>query len=62
MPIYITRDHLDIKLCRSQNWLRTLLLGLIYIVNQQIEDFNNKDRDLKIKIYHLALKTMLERM
>ena len=46
---------------RSQNRLDTLLLGSIPIVHERLEDSNNKDRDLKAKIYYLALKTILER-
>ena len=60
-PIYITRDNLDAKMGLSQNRLSILLLGFILIVYKQLENSNNKDRDLKTKIYHLALKTMLER-
>ena len=61
-PVYITIGNLDAKTRRSQNRPATLLLGSIPIVHERAEDSNNKDRDLKAKIYHLALKTMLERM
>ena len=54
-------DNLDAKTHRSQNRPETLLLGSIPIVLKRAEDSNNKDRDLKAKTYHLALRTMLER-
>ena len=37
------------------------LLGSISIIHERLEDANNKDKDLKAKIYHMALKTMLQR-
>ena len=58
--VYITISNLDAKLYRSQNQPNTLLLGFILIVYEWLEDLNNKNRDLKAKIYYLALKTMLE--
>ena len=61
-PVYVTIGNLDTKTCRSQNRPGTLLLGSIPIVHERTEDSNNKDRDLKAKTYHLALRTMLERM
>ena len=61
-PVYVTIGNLDAKTCRSQNRPATLLLGSIPNVHERAKDSNNKDRDLKAKIYHLALKTMLERM
>ncbi len=60
--VYITIGNLDAKTNWSQNRPETLLLGLIPIVYKQAENSNNKDRDLKSKTYHLALRTMLERM
>ena len=60
-PVYVTIGNLDAKMRQSQNRLGTLLLGFIPIVHEQSKDLNNKDRDLKAKIYHLALKIMLER-
>ena len=60
-PVYVTIGNLDAKTRRSQNRPGTLLLGSIPIVHEQLEDSNNKNGDLKAKIYHLALKTMLER-
>ncbi len=61
-PVYVTIGNLDAKTCQSQNWLGTLLLGLIPIIYERAEDSNNKDRDLKSKTYHLTLKTILECM
>ena len=61
-PVYVTIGNLDAKTRRSQNRPGTLLLGSIPIVHERAEDSNNKDRDLKAKTYHLALKTMLERI
>ena len=37
-----------------------LFLGSIPFVHKRLEDANNKDKDLKAKIYHMALKTMLQ--
>ena len=58
-PVYITISNLDSKTRRSQTRPGTLLLGSIPIVHKRSEDGNNKDQDLKAKIYHLALTTML---
>ena len=60
-PVYITISNLDSKTRRSQIRPDTLLLGSIPIVHKRSEDGNNKDQDLKAKIYHLALTTMLQR-
>ena len=61
-PVYITIGNLDAKICWSQNWLDTLLLGSIPIVDEQAEDSNNKNRDLKAKIDYWALETILKRL
>ena len=61
-PVYVIIRNLNIKMRSSQNWLATLLLHSIPIVYEQAEDSKNKDRDLKTKTYHLALKTILECM
>ena len=37
-----------------------LFLGSIPIIHEQLEDANNKNKDLKAKIYHIVLKTMLQ--
>ena len=58
-PVYITIGNLDSKIWRSQIRPGTLLLGSIPIVHERSEDGNNKDQDLKAKIYHLTLTTML---
>ncbi len=61
-PVYITIGNLDAKTHWSQNWPRTLLLGSLPIVHERAEDSNNKNRDLRSKTYHLALRTMLKRI
>ena len=58
-PVYITIVNLDSKTWRSQICLGTLFLGSISIVYENSKDKNNKNQDLKDKIYHLALTTML---
>ena len=55
-------NNLDAKTYRSQNWPSTLLLGSIPIVYEQAKDSNNKDKNLKAKIYYLALETMLKHL
>ncbi len=59
-PVYITIGNLDAKTRRSLKRPRTLLLGSILIIYERSKDANNKDKDLKAKIYHMALKTMLQ--
>ena len=59
--VYITINNLDLKIWRSQTCPGTPFLGSILIVHERLEDGNNKDQDLKAKIYHLALSTMLQR-
>ena len=39
-----------------------LLLGSISTIYKQQKDANNKDKNLKAKIYHMALKTMLQQL
>ena len=58
-PVYITIGNLDAKTRQSQKRPGTLLLGSILIFHKRSEDTNNKDKDLKAKIYHMALKTIL---
>ncbi len=60
-PVYITIRNLDAKTRHSQTRPGTLLLDSIPVVHERLEDGDNKDKDLKAKIYHLALKTMLQR-
>ncbi len=57
--VYITIGYLDSKTWQSQTQLGTLLLDSILIVHERSEDRDNKDKDLKAKIYHLAFKTIL---
>ena len=59
-PVYITIENLDAKTRRSQKRPGTLLLGSIPNIHERSEDANNKDKDLKAKIYYMALKTMLQ--
>ncbi len=61
-PVYVIIDNLDAKTRRSQNRPGTLCLNSIPIVHKRAEDSNNKNRDLKAKIYHLALETMLKHL
>ena len=58
-PVYITIGNLDSKTRCSQKRLRTLLLSSIFLIYKWSEDVNNKNKDLKAKIYHMVLKTML---
>ena len=60
-PVYITIGNLDSKFCRSQTRPGILLLGSISIVHERSEDGNNKNQDLRAKIYHLPLTTILQR-
>ena len=39
----------------------TLLLGYISIIHEWSEDTNNKNKNLKAKIYQMTLKTILQR-
>ena len=59
-PVYITIENLNAKTRRAQKRPKTLLLGFISIVHERSKDANNKNKDLKAKIYHMALKTMLQ--
>ncbi len=52
--VYITIGNLDAKTRESQKRPGTLLLGSISIIYEQFKDANNKDKDLKAKIYHIA--------
>ena len=60
-PIYITIGNLDSKTRQCQTRPSILLLGSIPIIYKRLEDGNNKDQDLKAKIYYLALSTLLQR-
>ena len=43
------------------NGQESFLLSSIPIVYERSKDANNKDKDLKAKIYYMALKTILQR-
>ena len=58
-PIYIIIEYLDKKTWQSQKRPGTLLLGSIFIIYERSKDANNEVKDLKAKIYHIALKTIL---
>ena len=60
-PVYITIRNLNAKTQQSQKRPGILLLGSISIIYKRLEDANNKNKNLKAKIYHMALKTMLQR-
>ena len=60
-PVYIIIRNLNAKTRQSQKRLGTLLLSSILIIHERSKDANNKDKDVKAKIYHMALKTMLQR-
>lgn len=49
--VYITMGNLYVMICQSQNRPSTLLIGFISIVHEQVEDSNNKNRDLKAKFF-----------
>ena len=59
-PVYITIENLNAKTRQSQKGPGILLLVSISIIHERLEDTNNKDKNLKAKIYHMALKTMLQ--
>ena len=60
-PVYITIRNLDARTRQFQKRPETLVLGFILIFHEWSEDTNNKSKDLKAKIYHMALKIMLQR-
>ncbi len=59
-PVYIIIGNLDAKTQRFQKRPGILLLGSISIICERSEDTNNKDKNLKAKIYHMVLKTILQ--
>ena len=60
-PVYITIGNLDAKTQQSSKRLGILLLDFIPIIYECLKDANNKNKDLKAKINHMALKTILQR-
>ena len=58
-PVYIIIGNLDAKTQQSQKRQRILFLGFIPIIHERSKNANNKDKNLKVKIYYLALKTIL---
>ena len=58
-PVYITIGNLNAKTWQSQKPSKTLLLGSIPIIYEQSKNANNKNKELKAKIYHMAFNTML---
>lgn len=59
-PINIRIRNLDVKIWQSQKWPKTLLLVFVSSIQEQLKDANNKIKDLKAKIFHIVLKTMLQ--
>ena len=52
--VYITIGNLEAKTRQSQKRPGTLFLDSIPIVHERSKDTNNKYKDLKAKIYHMA--------
>ncbi len=59
-PVYIIIGNLNAKTWQSQKRPGTLLLSSIPIIYERSEKANNKEKDLKAKIYYMALKSMLQ--
>lgn len=60
--IYIIIDNLDAKMCWSKYCLDTLPLDSILISHKRAKDLNNKDKNLKTRIYYFVLKPIFKRM
>ena len=58
-PVYITIKNLDRKTRQSQKRPEILLLGSILIIYEWSKDANNKNKNLKAKIYYMALMIIL---
>lgn len=58
--IYIIIENMDTKTQQSQKRPKILFLSSILIVYKRSKDANNKDKNLKIKIYHMALQAILQ--
>lgn len=50
--------NLDSKTQYCQTQPSTLFLSSISILQKKLKDKNNKNKDLKVKIYNFAIKTM----
>lgn len=50
-PVYLTIGYLYAKTWQSQKLSKMLLLDSIPIIYEWLKDANNKDKDLKAKIY-----------
>lgn len=61
-PVYDTIGNLDAKMRQSQKRPGILLLNSNPMIHERLEDANNKNKNLKIKIYHIALKTISKRI
>ena len=61
-PVNIIIENLDAKTRQSQKRPGILLLGSILIIYKRSEDANNKNKDLKVMIYQMVLKIMLQRI
>lgn len=61
-PISIRIKSSNTKSWQSQKLIIMLFLGFISIVYKQLEDTNSKNKDLIVKIYYMALKTILKRI
>lgn len=57
-PIHIIISNLDSKIWHSQIQLDSLSLSFISIIYKYLKDRKNKNKDLRTKIYHLALKVI----
>lgn len=58
-PVYITIVNLNTKTCQSLKQVRTLVLVSIFIIYKPSKNTNNKDKNLKAKIYYMTIKIML---
>lgn len=53
-PVYIIIENFSTKTWQSQKWVGMILLSFIPIVYEKLEYAKNKNKDLKIKINHIA--------
>ena len=59
-PVYIICEILDKKKWESQKWPKTLFPIPISIIYKRLKNSNNKNKDLKAKIYYIGLKIILQ--